>query len=67
MYGGFVQVTVGSNAAVTYLKLALAYPQRRREALRALANPYSPDTCLAWRILRYWPSIQMAFRADEKR
>lgn len=53
MYSGFVQVTVGSNAAVTHLKLALACPQRRTEALQALANPYSPDTCAAWRILRY--------------
>lgn len=32
MYCGFVQVTVGSNAAVTHLKLALACPQRQREA-----------------------------------
>lgn len=53
MYSGFVQVTVGSNAAVTHLKLALACLQRRTEALQALANPYSPDTCSAWRILRY--------------
>lgn len=53
MYSGFVQVTVGSNVAVTHLKLALACPQRRREALQALANPYSPDTCSAWRIHRY--------------
>lgn len=67
MYSGFVQVTVGSNAAVTHLKLALACPQRRTEALQALANPYSPDTCSAWRIHRYWPSIQPAFRVDEKR
>lgn len=67
MYCGFVQVTVGSNAVVTHLKLALACPQRRTEALQTLANPYSPDTCSAWRILRYWPSIQLAFRVDEKR
>lgn len=53
MYSRFVQVTVGSNAAVTHLKLALACLQRRTEALQALANPYSPDTCSAWRILRY--------------
>jgi len=53
MYSGFVQVTVGSNTAVTHLKLALACPQRREEAPQALANPYSPDTCSAWRILRY--------------
>lgn len=67
MYSGFVQVTVGLNAAVTHLKLALACPQSRKEALQALANPYSPDTCSAWRILRYWPSIQPVFRVDEKR
>lgn len=53
MYSGFVQVTVGSNAAVTHLKLALACPQRRTEVLQALTNPYSPDTCSAWRIHRY--------------
>lgn len=53
MYSGFVQVTVGSNAAMTHLKLALACPQRREEAPQALTNPYSLDTCSAWRILRY--------------
>lgn len=67
MYNVFVQVAVGSNAAMTHLKLALACPQRPTEAPRALANPYSPDTCSAWRIHGYWPSIQQAFRVDEKR